>query len=97
MGCCLLSLLLLGGARIAGIFWWAINPDRWDRAFNGEWIWPVLGIIFLPWTTIFWVLVAPTGNPTGVDWIVIAFGVFIDLASYGGSGYGNRNQIPGYS
>jgi hypothetical protein len=94
---CLFATMLLFGPRIAGIFWWIVSPGRWDAAFNDNWFWPVLGLIFLPLTTLMWVLVCPTGNPNGFDWFWLALAVFGDIASYGSSGYTNRERVPGYS
>ena len=59
-----------------GAFWWLFQPVRWEAAFNNWaggslwWIWPVLGIIFVPWTTIMYVIVAP-GGVNGWDWLWI--------------------------
>jgi hypothetical protein len=96
MCCAFLGLVLLG-PRIVGAFWWLFQPLRWEAAFLGWigwwWIWPVLGLIFLPWTTIMYVLVAPLGI-VGLDWLWLALAVVADIASYGG-GVGRR-QLPGY-
>jgi hypothetical protein len=94
---CLVAIMLLFSARAADVLWWILEPNRWDRAFDGSWVWPVLGIIFLPWTTLMWVLVAPTGNPAGFDWFLLALAVFFDVFSYAGGGYTNRDRVPGYS
>jgi hypothetical protein len=94
---CLVALMLLISARAANVLWWIIEPRRWEAAFNGSWVWPVLGIIFLPWTTLVWVIVAPTGNPTGIDWLWLFFGFLGDMFSYAGGGYTNRDRVPGYS
>lgn len=79
--------------------WWLIQPARWTLAFQGWaggslwWIWPVLGIIFLPWTTIMFVLVSPLGV-TGWDWLWLGLALAADIAWYaGGAG---RKQIPSY-
>jgi hypothetical protein len=71
---------------------------RWEAAFN-TWIWPLLGFIFLPWTTLMYVAVAPTGtgSVTGFDWVWLGLAVIVDIASYGGGAYGNREKIPGMS
>ena len=68
---------------------------RWSLAFNGSWFWPLLGLLFLPWTTLMYILVAP-GGVVGIDWLWIGLGVVADIASYSGSAYGNRDRIPGY-
>ncbi|KPK08343.1 MAG: hypothetical protein AMJ56_11800 [Anaerolineae bacterium SG8_19] len=71
--CCALLTLVLLGPRIFGAFWWIFQPLRWQAAFSNFptglwWIWPILGIVFLPWTTIMYVIVAP-GGVTGFDWV----------------------------
>ena len=48
--CCFLILLGFLGPRIAFAAWW-IFGDKVDIAFDG-WVWPLLGLLFLPWTTI---------------------------------------------
>ena len=95
--CCAFLALVLAGPRIFGAFWWIFQPGRWQAAFSSWiglwWIWPVLGIIFLPWTTIMYILVAPLGV-TGLEWLWLGLMLIADIASYGG-GVG-RKQIPGY-
>ena len=79
--CCFLILLGGFGPRIALAAWW-IFGDSVDRAFD-SWVWPLLGLIFLPWTTIFYVLVwSSAGEVSGAGWVLVAFGVFFDVASY---------------
>jgi hypothetical protein len=92
---CLLILILLAGPRFGIIVWGLINPDRWERAFD-TFVWPLLGFIFLPWTTLMFVAVAPTGNPTGIDWLWLGLTFLLDLFSLGG-GFGTRRSVPGYS
>ncbi len=53
------------------------------------------GLLFLPWTTLMYVLVSP-GGVVGIDWLWIGLAVVADIASYSGSAYGNRDRIPGY-
>jgi hypothetical protein len=95
--CCVLTVLLFLGVRLADIAWWLLQPVRWSAAF-GSIIWPILGIIFLPWTTLVYVAV---NNPvTGISllgWLFIAFGVFADISTHGGGGYFNRAKVRGYS
>jgi hypothetical protein len=76
------------------LIWWLINPVRFNAAFS-TWIWPLLGIIFLPWTTLMYLLVFP-GGVIGFDWIWLALAVVADVSMYAGGGYGNRDRIPGY-
>ena len=91
--CCLLTVLMFIGPRAAILVWWLMDSARWTNAFTGSFIWPLLGFIFLPWTTLMYVLVASNGNIVGFDWIWLGLGVLADLSSYGGGGYGNRDRF----
>ena len=92
--CCLYTILLLLGPRFGGIVWWIANPNRWVSAVGAfdSVIWPILGIIFLPWTTLMYVLVFP-GGIIGFDWLWMGIAVVADLAMYAGGGYGNRDRV----
>ncbi|UCC61721.1 MAG: hypothetical protein JSV36_13060 [Anaerolineae bacterium] len=92
--CCFFTTLMLLGPRAAILIWWLVYPVRWQLAFD-TWIWPLLGFIFVPWTTLMYVLVAP-GGVIGFDWVWIALAVVADIGMYVGGGYGNRDRIPGY-
>jgi len=89
--CCILTALVLAGPRLAILIWWLINPLRWQVTFT-SFIWPLLGFIFLPFTTLMYVLVAP-GGVVGFDWVWLVLAVIIDLGSYGGGAYGNRERL----
>jgi hypothetical protein len=94
--CCVFSILVLLGPRFAGAIWWLVQPARWQLVFQ-NWLWPLLGLIFLPWTTLMYVIVAPGGINGLWEWLFIGLAVIADIGSYAGGGYGNRNRIPGYS
>ena len=93
--CCLFTTLVLLGPRFAGAIWWLVQPVRWQTAFNGSWLWPVLGLIFVPWLTLMYVIVAPLGinTVTGFDWVWLGLALAADIASYSGGGYGNRRRL----
>jgi hypothetical protein len=93
--CCLFTILLLLGPRFANIVWWIAQPTRWDVAFS-TWIWPVLGIVFVPWTTMMYVLVAP-GGVTGIDWLWIGLAIAVDVAFWTGGTWKNRGRMPSSS
>jgi hypothetical protein len=93
--CCFITTLFLLGPRFAALIWWLINPLRFNAAFS-SFIWPILGIIFLPWTTLMYLIVwSPTGFH-GLDWLWLGLALVADIGSYVGGGYGNRERIPGY-
>jgi hypothetical protein len=95
--CCLLSILAVLGPRAALAIWWLADQSWFNRIYD-TFIWPFLGFIFLPFTTLMWTLVAsPATGVTGFNWVWIILAVIIDIATYSGGGYGNRNRIPGYS
>jgi hypothetical protein len=89
MGCaCLFALLASGAPRLALILMWIFTG--WvGRAFDGSFILPLLGLIFLPLTTVIYVLVSP-GGLSVFEWILLGVGVLIDLGAYGSGAYGRR-------
>lgn len=92
--CCLFTTLVLFGPRLGILIWWLLDPIRWNLAFQ-SFIWPFLGFLFLPWTTIMYVSVGINGL-SWFDWVWLVIALMVDLGSYGGGAYGNRNRIPGY-
>ena len=94
--CCIFTTLLLAGPRLGAIVWWLINPGYWRLAFDGSILWPILGIIFAPWTLLMYMIVYPNGV-MGWEWLWIGLGIFFDIAWWAGGGFGNRDRIPGYS
>ena len=95
--CCLLTSLFLLGPRVAIVVWWLLQPARWQVAFHNVFVWPVLGLIFLPWTTLAYVLAAPLGTLSGGCWLLVVLGLLADLISYTGGGYGNRDRARRYA
>jgi hypothetical protein len=79
--CCLALTAGFLGPRIALFLWW-IFGDKVDLAFD-TWIWPLLGLIFLPWTTLAYVLAwGPVNAVSGAGWLVVALGFAADIATY---------------
>ena len=76
---CLLALFAGIAPGLPLMFSFA-RPDRMDLIFT-SFVWPVLGIIFLPFTTLIYVLLSQPGTGvTGWDWWRIALAVALDLA-----------------
>jgi len=89
--CCAFLLAFGIGPRIALIFVW-IFGDRVQHAFS-SWAWPLLGLIFLPWTTLMYVLAwGPVYGVSGWGWVLVAFGVFLDICTYSGRFARDRYQ-----
>jgi len=90
---CLLAFGMAFLPRAMLILAWLFS-DRWHMVWN-TWIWPLLGIIFLPYTTIMYLLVwTPTGLH-GYNWVWIGFGVLLDILKWSQI-IANRRGIPGY-
>jgi hypothetical protein len=85
-------VLVFLGPRVAGVLWWLVQPTRWSAAFSGNLIWPILGLIFVPWMTLMYILVAP-GGITGFDWVWLGLALVGDIAGYTG-GFKNRGSVP---
>ena len=92
---CLLLSLLLFGPRLVGILWWLADGARWTVTFGDNFLIPALGILFLPWTTIIYVLVFPLGIE-GLDWLWLGLGAVADLGAYFGGGLRGRQRLSGY-
>ena len=95
--CCFFTILLFLGPRFAGVVWWIVEPKRWVgegnlSAFSSA-IWPILGIIFLPWATLMYVIVAPGGVEGFWEWLFLILAIIIDIGQYGGGGFFNRDKV----
>jgi hypothetical protein len=93
---CLFALFAGGFPRLATLFIWLARPLLFSAAFGGSWFWPLLGIIFLPFTTLMYILVWSPGGLVGFDWFWIVLAVILDISHIGGVGYANRERVPGY-
>ncbi len=90
--CCLLSALVVVGARGVLFLVWLFQPVRFNAAFAGfSFLVPLLGFLFLPWTTLMYVLVAPSGVDT-VDAIGLVLALVLDIGSYAAGGVSGRNR-----
>jgi hypothetical protein len=94
MGCLLVTL----GAffpRLGVFFVWLARPAIFEAAIPSAFV-AILGVIFLPLTTLMYVLLwSPTGL-TGFDWVWLALALVLALGGIVGSAYGNRDRLPAY-
>ena len=67
---------------------------RWALTFDNA-IVPILGFLFLPWTTVMYVLVFPQASTdsTGSGW---GLAVLADIGSLFGGGWKGRDRYAGY-
>ncbi len=91
-GCCLFASILAGAPRFASILWWLLRPGYWHAGFAGWpivwWLWPMAGILLLPWTTLLYLFVYPDGLSV-INWIFLGAALVVDIGTYGG-GYRGR-------
>jgi len=79
--CCFFLLFAALGPRFAIIAMWLFG-DRVDAAF-GSALWPLLGLLVAPWTTLMYLLAwSPVGGVTGGEWVIVGFGAALDVATY---------------
>jgi hypothetical protein len=97
MGC--LFLMFAGlFPRLGVLFIWLARPVYFTAAFGDTILWPILGIVFLPFTTLMYVLLWSPGVGLGAwDWLWLGLALLLDVGHYAGSAYSNRDRIPGMS
>lgn len=88
--CCILSLLIFIGPRVAALAWYFMDTARWNAAFSNI-LWPCLGFLFLPWTTMAWVWMSP-GGVTGLEWVIVGLGFLLDIGAFGGGQYSRTHR-----
>lgn len=97
MGCgCLIALAALLSPRFALFLTWLFT-DRIPAAFDGRWLFPILGFFLLPWTTLAWAVAwapFPVDGVRGFGWVLVAFAFVADLATHAGSASARRNRSP---
>lgn len=86
MGCgCIVALIGLAAPRFALFLMWLFS-DRLTVAFD-SFIQGFLGFLVLPFTTMLYALVyAVPDGVSGFGWILVAFGLLLDLSAWFGGG-----------
>ena len=91
MGCCALVLASWISPRFVLFLMWVFG-NRLDFAFDSFWA-GLAGFVFLPWTSVCWALAyAPIAGVRGLGWVLVAFGLLADLATWFGGGREGRNR-----
>jgi len=79
---CCLALIAAGlGPRIAFFFWWVFG-DKVDLAYD-TWIWPLLGLLFLPFAPLMYVILWTAGGLSGWDWFWVVLAALLDIGHWG--------------
>lgn len=87
--CCVLALLAFLGPRLV-LFLLFLFTNYLNRAFESVLL-PILGFLFLPWTTIAWAIAQNEfGGASGIGLLVIALGFLGDIGVLGGGARGRR-------
>ena len=98
--CCLLTVMAFIGPRAALIIWWLTSMTLFQRMFSTA-FWPVLGVIFAPWTTLMYALAwwggTPQGHFSAWGYVIVVIGILLDISTYGGGVWRNRQRVAGYS
>ena len=81
--------------RITLVLLWIFTTPSWVlRAFDGQWLLPLIGVILLPYTTLTYVLLFQFMNGVeGFAWFFVALAFIIDIGAWAGgarSGAGYR-------
>ena len=71
----------------------ALFSSYLGRAFGGDILLPLVGWLFLPWTTLAYAwAINSRGAVTGFQAIVVVVAVLVDLGVVGGGAAKNRNK-----
>jgi hypothetical protein len=91
---CLFAIVAAFTPRIAlGALW--IFTNLVDRAYS-TFIVPLLGLIFVPYATLFYVLSwRPVVGVSGWGWVWVTLGLLFDLSHYVAGYAGRRRIMPG--
>lgn len=82
---CLLAIMAGLFPRFVLLVFWIARPERMDAIFT-SFVWPVLGLIFMPFTTLMYVLLwTPSRGVTGWDWVWVGIAAVLDISHWGAS------------
>ena len=89
----LFALVFGAVPRVGTLLLWRARPDRVAAAFGGRRVWPALGLVFLPLTTLLYVLRRLCGL-AGRDWLWLLLALALDVGQAGRPAGANRNRRP---
>jgi hypothetical protein len=89
---CLLAMFAGVFPRLALFMFWILRPARVDAAFD-TWIVPLLGLIFLPFATLMYVILhVPGVGMGGWEWFWIGVAALFDIFHWAASAT-QRNEV----
>jgi hypothetical protein len=91
MGCCLLVVLAMLMPRGLLLFLWILTD--WVAAAYQTWYWPLLGLLFAPYTTLAYMAAMLNNNHTVSGWwlALVVLAVLTDLGVWSG-GKGSKSR-----
>ena len=90
---CLFAIFAGLFPRLAVLLIWLARPILFTAAFDRFFLWPILGIIFLPFTTLMYMLLWTPGiGLIRLDWFWLILSVLIDSSGWASTGYANRDR-----
>jgi hypothetical protein len=88
---CLVAMFAGLFPRLGLLIVWICRPNLVDNAFS-TWILPVIGIVFLPFATLMYVILYTANRGlTGGEWFWVAVAALLDVAHWG-SGFRRRRR-----
>jgi hypothetical protein len=92
---CLFAIFAGIFPRLALFIIWLARPALVNAAFH-NWLIPLLGIIFLPFATLMYVILYTPGiGLTGWEWFWVVLAGLLDVSHWAASAT-QRRAIPGY-
>jgi hypothetical protein len=94
---CLFAVFAASFPRLALIVIWAFT--EWvNRVFGDQWLVPLLGLIFVPFTTLMYILVSlPVGGINFGGWLLVGIGLLLDISHWGQLIANRRNGVALYN
>jgi len=91
---CLLALVAVFTPRLGVFLVWLARPTIFEAAFSP--LFAIIGIIFVPFTTLIYALLWTPNGFDGLDWLWLALALAIDLGgglAAGGGRFWRRGDV----
>jgi hypothetical protein len=93
---CFVGIFAIAFPRVALVLVWLFGPPNYvSSSFPGV-LWPILGFVFLPTTTLAFAFashsLAHHGQLTSFGWLVTILGLLFDIGLIGGGGRAARSR-----